>query len=338
MTYEQIGYNVENHILTLTLNRPKKLNAFTTTMQNELIDAFDHADADDDIRAIIVTGAGRTFCAGADLSEGAATFNYDAHDDATGELTRDGGGRLTLRIFDCHKPVIAAVNGPAVGIGVTMTLAMDIRLASETARFGFVFSRRGVVPEACSSWFLPRIVGIDQALEWAYSGRVFPAEEALAGRLVRSVHRPDELLDAARQVARDIVDHTSAVSITLIRHMMWKMLGADHPMAAHQIDSRGMYATGKSMDAKEGIESFLEKRQAVYTDRISRDLPPFFPWWQERNFGATRPCGPTGIGGCDAFMKLCLSSSGCESRPAKGEPARVGSKPCASSRNGVGDA
>lgn len=284
MSYEQIGYNVENHILTLTLNRPEKLNAFTETMQGELIDAFDRADADDDIRAIIVTGAGRAFCAGADLSRGADTFNYDTRASAAGELTRDGGGRLTLRIFDCNKPVIAAVNGPAVGIGVTMTLAMDLRLASDTARFGFVFSRRGVVPEACSSWFLPRIVGIGQALEWTYSGRVFSAEEALAGRLIRSVHRPDELLGTARQVAGEIAEHTSAVSITLIRHMMWKMLGADHPMAAHQIDSRGMCATGKSADAKEGIESFLEKRQAVYTDRVSRDLPTFFPWWQERNF------------------------------------------------------
>jgi enoyl-CoA hydratase/carnithine racemase len=284
MDYEQILYEVTDNVLTITLHRPDKLNAFTSTMCREMIDAFDRADADDNVRAVIVTGAGRAFCAGADLSGGADTFHYDSREGSTGEVTRDGGGLLTLRIFDSTKPVIAAVNGPAVGIGVTMTLAMDLRLASETARFGFVFARRGVVPEACSSWFLPRIVGIGQALEWTYSGRVFPASEAHAGRLVRSVHAPEALLPAARDLATEIATQTSAVSVTLIRHMMWKMLGADHPMEAHKLDSRGMYATGKSPDAREGIESFLEKRAATFPGKVSRDLPDFCPWWDERPF------------------------------------------------------
>ncbi len=284
MPYDQIRYEVDDHILTLTLDRPEKLNAVTTVMLNELSDAFDQADADDDIRAIILTGAGRAFCAGADLSGGADTFNYDVREDHKTEFNRDGGGRLTLRIYDCHKPVIAAVNGPAVGFGATLILATDIRLAAETARFGFVFSRRGVVPEACSSWFLPRVVGISQALEWTYSGRVFPASEALAGRLVRSLHAPDDLLPSARQIAHEMGANSSAVSVALIRHMMWKMLGADHPMEAHKIDSRGMYSTGKSADAQEGVLAFLEKRDPDFTNQVSRDLPDFFPWWQERPF------------------------------------------------------
>ncbi|MDH5737732.1 MAG: crotonase/enoyl-CoA hydratase family protein, partial [Gammaproteobacteria bacterium] len=242
MKYEQILFDVEDHILTLTLNRPEKLNAFTPLMMSEMVDAFDRADADDNIKAIIVTGAGRAFCAGADLSSGTDTFNYEKSE--SGGIRRDGGGRLTLRIFECMKPVISACNGPAVGIGATMQCAMDIRLASEKARYGFVFSKRGIVPEACSSWFLPRIVGISQALEWTYSGRIFNAEEALKGRLVRSIHAEDDLLPAARELAREFVDQTSDISVALIRHMMWKMLGADHPMEAHKIDSRGVFYTG----------------------------------------------------------------------------------------------
>jgi enoyl-CoA hydratase/carnithine racemase len=284
MSYKEILYNVEDGVLTITMNRPEKLNAFTGTMMTEMIDAFDRSDADDSIRAVIVTGAGRAFCAGADLSAGGATFNAEARPDRPKGLNRDGGGLLTLRIFDSKKPVIAAINGPAVGIGVTMTLAMDIRLAADVARFGFVFARRGIVPEACSSYFLPRIVGIGQALEWTYSGRVFPADEALAGRLVRSVHPKDELLPAARGIAREIAENTSAISVTLIRHMMWKMLGANHPMEAHKLDSRGVYYTGRSADAKEGVEAFLEKRPARFPGKVSQDLPEFFPWWEEPKF------------------------------------------------------
>jgi enoyl-CoA hydratase/carnithine racemase len=284
MDYKEIRYEVDDGVLTITLNRPEKLNAFTATMMTEMIDAFDRSDADDAVRAVIVTGAGRGFCAGADLSAGGATFNADARADRPGGLNRDGGGLLTLRIYESKKPVIAAINGPAVGIGVTMTLAMDMRLAADIARFGFVFARRGIVPEACSSYFLPRIVGIGQALEWTYSGRVFPADEALAGGLLRSIHAKDDLLPAARAIAREIADNTSAISVTLIRHMMWRMLGADHPMEAHKLDSRGVYYTGRSKDAKEGVESFLEKRPAAFPGKVSTDMPPFFPWWEERKF------------------------------------------------------
>ncbi|MGO9607736.1 MAG: crotonase/enoyl-CoA hydratase family protein [Candidatus Binataceae bacterium] len=299
MAYQTILYDVADNILTITLNRPERLNAFTGEMMTEMIDAFDKADADDNVRAIIVTGAGRGFCAGADLSAGARTFDYDAREDrpdrkpvlkADGtvdwsqEAIRDGGGRLTLRIFECLKPVIAAVNGPAVGVGATMQLPMDIRIASENARFGFVFSRRGLVPEACSSWFLPRAVGISQALEWAFSGRVFSAQEALAGGLVKALYKPEELIPAARTLAREIADNTSQVSVALIRQMFWKMLGADHPMEAHKIDSRGIYARGSSGDAREGVSSFLEKRPAKFPDRVSKGMPPYFPWWSERKY------------------------------------------------------
>jgi len=296
MPYETILYEVAEQILTITLNRPEKLNAFNATMQRELIAAFDAADKDDDVRAIIVTGAGRAFCAGADLSSGADTFDRDARRGAIRRLAdgrvdysdpnvRDGGGQVTLRIFKCLKPVIAAVNGPAVGIGVTMQLAMDIRIASEAACFGFVFSQRGIVPEAASSWFLPRIVGISQALEWCYTGRVFPAQEALAGRLVSKVVPGDELLPTARAVARGIASKTAPVSIALIRQMMWRMLGADDPMEAHKVDSRGIYTRGRSEDVKEGVMSFLEKRPANFKNKISSDMPDFFPWWDEREYG-----------------------------------------------------
>lgn len=288
MSYEQILYDVDDGILTITLNRPDRLNAFTETMRRELIDAFDKADADDAVRAVIVTGAGRGFCAGADLSGGADTFDMAKRGEGAmvgpGGEWRDGGGTVTLRIYESKKPVIAACNGPAVGIGATMQLAMDVRLASTAARFGFVFSRRGVVPEACSSWFLPRVVGISQALEWVYSGRVFEAEEALRGGLVKQLLAPDDLLPAARALAREIADNTSAVSVALCRQMLWKMLGADHPMEAHKIDSRGIAAMGATADAREGVSSFLEKRPPAFTMRPSRDMPAFYPWWQDREF------------------------------------------------------
>ncbi len=284
MSYQQILYDVEDGILTITLNRPERLNAFTETMRRELIDAFDRADEDDAVRAVIVTGAGRGFCAGADLSGGADTFDMAKRGEGRVGEWRDGGGTVTLRIYDAKKPVIAAANGPAVGIGATMQLAMDVRLASTEARFGFVFSRRGVVPEACSSWFLPRVVGISQALEWVYSGRVFEAEEALRGGLVKQLLAPDELLPAARALAREIADNTSAVSVALCRQMLWKMLGADHPMEAHKIDSRGIAAMGATADAHEGVSSFLEKRPPDFTMRPSRDMPAFYPWWQDRQF------------------------------------------------------
>ena len=282
MSYNTIRYQVEDGILTLTLHRPEKLNAFTGEMLQEMLDAFDRADADDAVRAIIVTGEGRAFCAGADLSSGGNTFNADSR--GQGGLQPDGGGILTLRIYELTKPIIAAINGPAVGVGVTMTLPMDIRLAADVAKFGFVFARRGIVPEACSSYFLPRVVGVNQALEWCYSGRVFPAQEAFDRGLVRSLHAKDELLPAARAIAREIVENTSAVSVTLIRHMMWRMLGADHPMEAHKIDSRGVYATGRSADAQEGVQSFLEKRPASFPGKVSQDMPEFFPWWEQRKF------------------------------------------------------
>ncbi|MGK0338733.1 MAG: enoyl-CoA hydratase/carnithine racemase, partial [Candidatus Azotimanducaceae bacterium] len=272
---------VEDHILTITLNRPEKLNAFTGVMMSEMINAFDRADADDNVKAIIITGAGRGFCAGADLASGGATFNADASGDG---LKPDGGGLLTLRIFESLKPVIGACNGPAVGIGATMQCAMDVRLASVDARYGFVFSKRGIVPEACSSWFLPRIVGINQALEWAFSGRIFDSAEALEKRFVRSIHEKNDLLPAARALAAEFINQTSSVSVAMIRQMMWKMLGADHPMEAHKIDSRGIYFTGRSSDAAEGVQSFLEKRPAEFPGKVSEDMPEFFPWWKPRKF------------------------------------------------------
>ena len=278
MDYTQIVYEVADHIATITLNRPDQLNAFTHTMMRELIDAFDRVDADDEVRVVIVTGAGRGFCAGADLSSGGETFSRGGSDEQTDAgVPRDGGGLVSLRIFECKKPVIGAINGAAVGVGVTMTLPMDIRLASERAKFGFVFARRGIVPEACSSWFLPRLVGISQAAEWCYSGRVFPATEALAGRLVRSVHAADELLPAARAIATEIADNTAPVSVALTRQMLWRMLGAEHPMDAHKVDSRGILRRGQSEDAREGVVSFLEKRSPHFQNTVSADLPDIFP-------------------------------------------------------------
>ena len=280
---ETILTELSDRVLTMTLNRPDKLNAFTTVMRDELIAAFDAADADDEVRVVIVTGAGRGFCAGADLSKGGETFDY-AKRGEDAKARRDGGGLVTLRIFQSKKPVIAAVNGPAVGIGATMQLPMDIRLASTEARFGFVFARRGVVPEAASSWFLPRLVGISRAMEWAATGRVFPASEALEGGLVREVLAPEDLLARARELAREIAENTSAVSVAMIRAMFWRMLGASHPMEAHRIDSQGMAAMGAMADAAEGIQSFLEKRPAEFGLKPSRDMPGFYPWWDEPDF------------------------------------------------------
>ncbi len=284
MTYEQILYSVADRVLTLTLNRADRLNAFTGQMCRELIDAFERADADDSVRAVIVTGAGKGFCAGADLGSGTKTFDSSARGGREPiEEHRDGGGLLTLRIFDSKKPVIAAINGPAVGIGITMTLPMDVRIASTNARMGFVFARRGIVPEACSSWFLPRVVGINRAAEWVYTGRVFSAEEALAGGLVSRVVAPENLLSTALAIAHEIADNTSAMSVALTRQMLWKMLGADHPMEAHRIDSKAVYWMGRSSDAHEGVSAFLEKRAAKFTLKPSA-MPEFYPWWPERKF------------------------------------------------------
>jgi enoyl-CoA hydratase/carnithine racemase len=281
--FQQILYAVDEGVLTITLNRPERLNAWTPTMGNELMEARDRADADDQIRAVIITGAGRGFCAGADLAAGGETFDWRARG-GDGEVPRDGGGRFVLRVFECTKPVIAAINGPAVGVGATMTLPMDIRLAADDARIGFVFARRGIVPEACSSWFLPRLVGISGAMEWVATGRVFGAQEAFDGGFVRSLHPGDELLDAARAIAREIAENTAPVSVALARRLMWTMLGAEHPMLAHRADSRAMFARGQSDDAREGITAFLEKRPAAFPDRVSDGLPDVFPGWSAPEF------------------------------------------------------
>ena len=283
MDYEQIITEVADGVLTITLNRPERLNAWTAQMGQELRAALDQADADDDVRAIIFTGAGRGYCAGADLASGGDTFDARKREAVAGQR-RDNGGELTLRIFESTKPVIGAINGPAVGVGATMTLPMDVRLAADDARMGFVFARRGIIPEACSSWFLPRVVGISRAMEWVATGRVFSAQEALAGGLVRSLHPKDQLLDAARELAREIAENTAPVSVALARQLMWRMLGAEHPMIAHRADSRGMVARGQSADAVEGITAFLDKRPAKFPDRVSDGLPDVMPGWQAPEF------------------------------------------------------
>lgn len=282
MPYETIQTEVDAGVLTLTLSRPERLNAFTPRMQAELIEAFDAIDADDAVRAVVVTGAGRGFCAGADLGAGGQTFDSSGREPA--EAHRDGGGLVSLRIFECRKPVIAAINGPAVGVGITMTLPMDVRLASMTARMGFVFSRRGIVPEACSSWFLPRLVGIAQAMEWVATGRVFDAAEAKEGGLVSRILPPQDLVPTAQALGREIAENTSAVSVALSRQMLWRMLGASHPMEAHRLDSRAIYAMGRSPDAYEGVQSFLEKRAPRFPMKVSSDMPEFFPWWETPPF------------------------------------------------------
>jgi enoyl-CoA hydratase/carnithine racemase len=286
--YTQITVIKADGVATITLNRPDKMNAYTRTMGAEIMAAMDEIDADDSVRAVIFTGSGeRAFCAGADLTpEGGGHVFSDPTEvaDLSDPKVRDGGGLLTLRLFESKKPLISACNGVAVGVGATMQLAMDIRLASTTARYGFVFARRGIVPEAASSWFLPRIVGISQALEWCYTGRIFDAEEAKAGGLVRSVHAPEDLLHAATTLAREIADNTSAISVAMTRAMMWRLAGADHPMEAHKIDSRAIYRLSRGADAKEGIASFLEKRRAMYPGKVSADMPDFYPWWDERGY------------------------------------------------------
>ena len=282
MPYETLTTELDHRTLTVTLNRPDRMNALTEKMLIELLQVFDEIDQNDEIRVAIVTGAGRAFCAGADLGGGGKTFDHSQEEEAREH--RDGGGLGSLRIFECKKPVIAAINGAAVGVGVTLTLPMDVRIASEAAKFGFVFARRGIVPEACSSWFLPRLVGISQAMEWVATGRVFSAQEALAGGLVSRVVAPDQLLPTARALAAEIADNTSAVSVALARQLMWRMLGADHPMEAHKLDSRAIYAMGQSPDGYEGVTSFLEKRPASFTMKVSSDMPGFFPWWKPRKF------------------------------------------------------
>jgi enoyl-CoA hydratase/carnithine racemase len=289
-SFETLLYAVDEGIATITLNRPEKLNAFTARMMKELIDVFDITDNDDAVRVVIVTGAGRAFCAGADLSGGGATFDrtnpqaLEREEGKVGDIYRDGGGRVVLRMYESLKPIIAAVNGAAVGVGVTMQLPMDIRLASTDAKFGFVFARRGITPEACSSWFLPRLVGMQTALEWCFTGRVFSAQEAQERGLVRSLHAPQDLLPAARALAREIADNTAPVSVALSRQLLWRMAGADHPMEAHKADSRAIQSRGAAGDAKEGVSSFLEKRAPVYPDKVSTDLPDIWPAWGEHPF------------------------------------------------------
>ncbi|MES2895648.1 MAG: crotonase/enoyl-CoA hydratase family protein [Pseudomonadota bacterium] len=289
-TFETLKLEVEDGVAILTLNRPEKLNAFNTQMMKDMIAAFDVTDADDAIKAVIVTGAGRGFCAGADLSAGAETFDYEARggEDKAARtregVQRDGGGLVTLRIYESLKPVIAAVNGPAVGIGVTMQLAMDIRMASTEARFGLVFARRGLNPEAASSWFLPKLVGVQTALEWCYTGRVFPAQEALDRGLVRSLHAPEDLLPAAKALAREIAENTAPVSIAITRQLIWRMAGASHPMEAHRADSRGIQIRGAMADAREGVMSFLEKRPPAFPNKVSTDLPDIWPDWDPPQF------------------------------------------------------
>ena len=289
--YTQIAYEVADHVATITLDRPDRLNAFTARMQRELCAALDEVDADPDVRAVVVTGRGRGFCAGADLGGGEASFDNSSDLAAASGVVReadgrhrDEGGLVALRFFECTKPVIGAINGPAVGVGVTMTLPFDVRLASTTAKIGFVFARRGLVPEACSSWFLPRIVGISQAMEWCTTGKVFGADEALAGGLVRSVHPPADLLPAAHALAAEIASSTSAVSVTLTRALLWRMLGEPHPMSAHRVDSALIDDLGGGGDVHEGVMSFLEKRPAEFPNRVPADLPPSYPWWTDPTF------------------------------------------------------
>ena len=335
MAFETILYDVDGPVLTLTLNRPDRLNAFNATMRTELCQAFDQADADDAVRAVIVTGAGRGFCAGADLSE-PNRFDYSARPGALrpdgsvdwgAEAIRDSGGLLTLRIFNCLKPVIAAVNGPAVGVGATMLLPMDIRLAATDAKFGFVFARRGLVPEACSSWFLPRVVGISRAMEWVATGRVFGAEDALAAGLVRSVLPPGELLAGARALALEIAGNTAPVAVALSRQMMWRLLGAGHPMAAHRVDSRGVFAQGRSGDVAEGVAAFREKRPAAFPNRVSADMPAFFPWWTEPPFNSSAS-GDSGFVATEPHQAdTQRTDPGCHHEVNTDQPGRVVAEP-----------
>lgn len=283
--FKTLDLDITDGIATATFNRPDQMNTFNGDMADDLLRLFDLTDGNDDVGAVIITGSGRAFCAGADLSGKSSTFDYASRGRAA-ENHRDRGGIVTLRIFESLKPVIGAINGAAVGVGATMQLPMDIRLASDTARFGFVFARRGITPEAASSWFLPKLVGIQQALEWCYSGRVFNAKEALDGGLIRSVHPPEELLPAATALAQEIVQNTSPVSVALIRQMMWRLPSADVPFKAHLVDSAMIYARGGSDDAKEGVSAFVEKRPARFPGRVSQDMPEVFPWWEDPDTSA----------------------------------------------------
>jgi len=282
--FESLKTSIANKILTVSFNRPDKMNTFSGQMLRDILDVLDEAEKDDDIRAVIFTGSGKAFCAGADLSSGEDTFDMSGKDESNEKVKRDTGGVLTLRLFDFKKPLIAAINGAAVGVGVTMTLPMDVRICSDKAKFGFVFAKRGIVPEACSSWFLPKIVGISNALQWCLSGRIFLPQEALEKGLINEITSEDNLLKRAEEIAADFVNATSSLSVTLIRQMLWKMLGADHPMEAHKIDSRGVYSLGKTGEAGEGVMSFLEKREPNFPGKVSKDLPDFYPWWEEKEF------------------------------------------------------
>jgi enoyl-CoA hydratase/carnithine racemase len=299
MTYETIRWDLDGGILTLTLDRPDRLNAFTPRMMHELLDALDRADREDGVRVVVITGAGRGFCAGADLSGGAAVFDFDTRPDKAAlgspvradgsidyghEAVRDNGGRVSLRIFRSLKPVIGAINGAAVGIGMTMTLPMDIRLAAQGARFGMPFTRRGIVLEGCSSWFLPRIIGISRAMEWTSTGRLFSATEAHEAGLVRSVHSADDLLPAAYALAREMADGTAPVSVALTRQMLWRGMTMAEPMEAHRVESRGVYVLGRSADVREGVAAFVEKREPAFVGTVSADMPDYFPWWTERPY------------------------------------------------------
>lgn len=282
MPFEQIRYEKENGIGLIVLNRPEKLNAFTPLMGREIFQALDQADEDDQVRVVIFTGAGRSFCAGADLSAGGGSAFSPGEE--TIDDFRDRGGLLNLRIFEMKKPVIAAINGPAVGVGATMTLPMDIRLASDTAKMGFVFTRRAIAPDGCCTWFLPRIVGIGRAAEWLITGRIIPAQEAGQAGLVHQVLPADDLLPAAMEKAREIVENTSSMSVALTKQMVWRMLGAEHPMDAHRVESKAVYFMGRSEDCREGVNAFLEKRKPDFPMKLSRDLPDFYPWWTEFPF------------------------------------------------------
>ena len=285
MEYKNILLEQQDNIAVLSLNRPNKLNAFTFSMMEEMIAALDALDADDSVHALIITGKGRAFCAGADLSSGQDTFNPSFDDFAVQEsdFRRDSGGILTLRMYKFLKPIVMACNGPAVGIGASMQLAADIRLASDQARFGFVFNNRGIVPDACSSWFLPKIVGISRALELTYSGRIIDAQEALQLNLVSSIHDSEDLLSSAVDITKKMVQNSAPVSISLTRQMLWRSLESSGPYDAHVIESKAIDSRGASEDAKEGVSSFLGKRPAEFKNKVSSDMPEFFPWWKDTN-------------------------------------------------------
>ena len=285
MDFKNILLEQRDDIAVLFLNRPNKLNAFTFSMMEEMLHAFDAIEADDNIKAVIISGQGRAFCAGADLTAGGGTFNPSFDDFAVeqGGFRRDSGGILTLRMYKFLKPIVVACNGPAVGIGASMQLAADIRLASESSKFGFVFNNRGIVPDACSSWFLPKIVGISRALEWTYSGRLIEPEEALKSNLISSIHKSEDLLDNALQITRNMIKNSAPVSIALSRQMLWRALGDSNPYDAHIIESRVIDSRGASGDATEGVNSFLEKRPVKFQNTVSSDMPDFFPWWEDNN-------------------------------------------------------